>query len=69
MTLALPKSGLVPDNAGHLILADIGIPRETYRRADVPYNAPFGDRFRVPLTRGTDPMGLARESSGGAQKL
>lgn len=51
MTLALPKSGLVPDKTGHLILADIGIPRETYHRAGVPYITPFGDRFRVQLTR------------------
>ena len=51
MTRALPKSGLVPDKTGHLILADIGLPRETYYRAGVPYTAPFGDRFRVQLTR------------------
>jgi len=51
MTLALPKSGLVPDKTGDLILADIGIPRKAYVRAGVPYVAPFGRRFRIPLTQ------------------
>jgi len=49
MTLALPKSGLARAEAGELILADIGIPAETYRRAGVSYVSPFGNRFRVPL--------------------
>jgi NAD(P)H-hydrate epimerase len=35
LTLALPKTGLRPENAGQLVLADIGIP---------------GDQFRIPLT-------------------
>jgi NAD(P)H-hydrate epimerase len=69
MTLALPKSGLVPEKTGHLILADLGIPRETYRRAGVEYTAPFGARFRVSLTRRSVPVGPSRESSSGAQKL
>jgi len=51
MTLALPKSGLLPDKTGDLILADIGIPRATFERAGVSYTSPFGNRFRVPLTR------------------
>ena len=51
MTLALPKSGLVPGKTGDLVLADIGIPRATFERAGVPYTSPFGNRFRVPLTR------------------
>ena len=50
MTLALPKSGLLPDHSGQLFLADIGIPEETYRRLGLSYTPPFGDRFRVPLT-------------------
>lgn len=50
MTLALPKTGLLPENCGELCLADIGIPEETYRRLGLSYTSPFGDRFRVPLT-------------------
>ena len=49
MTLALPKSGLARGEVGDLILADIGIPDETYRRAGVSYVSPFGTRFRVAL--------------------
>jgi NAD(P)H-hydrate epimerase len=50
MTLALPKTGLRPDNCGQLVLADIGIPAATFRRAGLAYISPFGDRFRIPLT-------------------
>lgn len=52
MTLALPKHGLCSPTAGSLLLADIGIPAETYRRlgriegADV-----FNGRYCVPLQR------------------
>jgi len=49
MTLALNKSGLARAEVGELILADIGIPAETFRRAGVLYSSPFGNRFRVPL--------------------
>ena len=49
MTLALPKSGLAQSQIGELVLADIGIPQETYQRIGVPYVSPFGNRFRVPL--------------------
>jgi len=50
MTLALPKTGLDAPATGRLLLADIGIPPEVYRRAgiDVPGGL-FGDRYRVPL--------------------
>jgi len=51
MTLALPKTGLGPDKAGEVILADLGIPEQTYRRAGVPYRTPFDARFLVPLNR------------------
>lgn len=51
MTLALPKTGLLPENTGELFLADIGIPEGTYRRLGLSYTSPFGDSFRVPLTR------------------
>src|SRR6516225_8911389 len=49
MTLALPKSGLARAEVGEVVLADIGIPEETYRRVGVSYVPPFGNRFRVPL--------------------
>lgn len=49
MTLALPKTGLAQHAAGELVLADIGIPQETYRRIGVSYVSPFGNRFRIPL--------------------
>jgi len=55
MTLALPKSGLAKAEVGELILADIGIPEETYRRIGVPYASPFGNRFRVPLSIHAEP--------------
>ena len=50
MTLALPKTGLGVAAAGDLLLADIGIPGETYRRAgvEVPKEL-FGDEFVVPI--------------------
>lgn len=50
MTLALPKTGLDGVAAGDLWLADIGIPRETYRRAGLAVPAGlFGDGFTVPI--------------------
>ena len=56
MTLALPKTGLLPEKTGELILADIGIPEGTYRwqTLNLSYTPPFGDRYRVPLTSTTD---------------
>ena len=51
MTLALPKTGLLPKKTGDLILADIGIPAGAYawESLQLDYTDPFGDRFRVPL--------------------
>lgn len=49
MTLALPKLGLAESDVGETVLADIGIPEETYRRIGLAYSSPFGNRFRVPL--------------------
>ncbi len=49
MTLALPKTGLRSENAGHLVLADIGIPIGAFRRAGLVGISPFGDRYRIPL--------------------
>ncbi len=49
LSLALPKTGLLPDLTGTLFLADIGIPVGTYRRAGVSYTSPFANRFWIPL--------------------
>jgi NAD(P)H-hydrate epimerase len=49
MTLALPKTGLLPEKTGELFLADIGIPAATYRRLNLKYEDPFGARFWVPI--------------------
>lgn len=51
MTLALPFTGLTPENGGELVLADIGIPLATFRKLEIAYRAPFGRRYRVPITR------------------
>ena len=52
LTLALPKTGLLPDRTGDLILADIGIPPAAYgwETLSLDYIPPFGNRFLVPLT-------------------
>lgn len=49
MTLAVPKTGLLPSLTGELYLADIGIPAETYRSLDIPYQTPFDERYYVPI--------------------
>ena len=51
MTLALPKTGLLPEKTGALFLADIGIPAGAYawETLQLEYTPPFGDRFRIPL--------------------
>lgn len=50
MTLALPKTGLLPQRTGQLFLADIGIPVQTYRRLGLSYVNPFAKDFWMPLT-------------------
>ena len=50
LTLALPKTGLLPHLTGKLFLADIGIPAGVYQRIGLPYQSPFGEHFRVVLT-------------------
>ena len=50
MTLALPKTGLLPQRTGHLFLADIGIPEQTYRRLGLSSVNPFAKGFWIPLT-------------------
>lgn len=51
MTLALPKTGLLPDKTGDLYLADIGIPVQVYRSKtlNLDYSFPFDHRYRIPL--------------------
>jgi NAD(P)H-hydrate epimerase len=51
MTLALPKTGLDVPAVGELWLADIGIPKEVYRRIGLKVPAGlFGPHYRVPLS-------------------
>lgn len=50
MTLALPKTGLLPEKTGSLFLADIGIPEKVYSNMALDYTDPFGNRYRVPLS-------------------
>jgi len=49
LTLALPKTGLMSGKGRRLLLGDIGIPFETYRRLDLAYIPPFGTGYIVPL--------------------
>ncbi len=50
LTLALAKTGLLPEHTGHLVLADIGIPPGAYawETLKLPYTPPFEERFLVP---------------------
>jgi NAD(P)H-hydrate epimerase len=52
MTLALPKTGLLPQNSAQLFLADIGIPGAAIRRLAPGYVSPYGKRFWVGLKYG-----------------
>jgi NAD(P)H-hydrate epimerase len=45
MTLALPKTGLIPQRTGQLVLADIGIPQAVYKKLGIDYVDPFGNQF------------------------
>lgn len=49
VTLALPKTGLTT-TASEILCVDLGIPAAVYEAAEVPYENPFGDGFRVQLT-------------------
>lgn len=49
LTLALPKTGLAEVENGEVWLADIGVPREAYRRVGIGYEQPFSGRTRVRL--------------------
>ncbi|MFB6219741.1 MAG: NAD(P)H-hydrate epimerase [Halobacteriaceae archaeon] len=48
VTLALPKTGLA-DRPEGLVLADISVPATVYRRLDIEYRNPFGERMWVDL--------------------
>jgi len=50
MTLALPKTGLLPEKTGELWLADLGIPQSVYRQMGLQLTSPFDTRYCVPLT-------------------
>jgi NAD(P)H-hydrate epimerase len=45
MTLALPKTGLIPERTGQIVLADIGIPKAVYKKLRIDYIDPFGNQF------------------------
>ncbi len=49
LTLALPKTGLVPEKTGEVFLADIGIPGKVFHRIAIHYQSPFDHRYRVPI--------------------
>jgi len=49
MTLALPKTGLIPEKTGILHLADLGIPVSVYNKLGITYTDPFENRYRVGL--------------------
>jgi NAD(P)H-hydrate epimerase len=51
LMLALPKTGLNPENSGQLFLADIGIPVAAMRRVAPAYLSPFKQQFIVRLDR------------------
>lgn len=48
VTLALPKTGLTRVS-GPVTCVDIGIPAVVYEKAEILYENPFGDGFRVEL--------------------
>jgi len=49
LTLALPKTGLLPVRTGDLYLADVGIPESVFVKVGVRYSSPFGDSFMIRL--------------------
>jgi NAD(P)H-hydrate epimerase len=49
LTLALPKTGLLPEVTGELYLADIGIPKEAFAKLNLHYTPPFGNDFYVKI--------------------
>lgn len=49
LTLALPKSGLLPSLTGELYLADIGIPKKVYELLRLDYRSPFKEKSYLKL--------------------
>lgn len=49
LTLALPKSGLLPQRTGELFLGDLGIPAVTFEKAGIAYQSPFGKDFVIRI--------------------
>jgi len=49
LTLALPKTGLLPELTGELYLADIGIPKKVYDILNIPYKTPFEEKFIIKI--------------------
>ncbi len=49
LSLALPKTGLLPDVCGELFLVDIGIPPEVYKQQHISYISPFGSDFMIKI--------------------
>jgi NAD(P)H-hydrate epimerase len=49
LTLALPKTGLLPRLTGELYLGDIGIPEQVYRSIGIKYVSPFRPHAWVRL--------------------
>lgn len=49
MTLALPKTGLLEDKCGKLLLADIGISKNIYNKIGIKYNSPFKRDYIIPI--------------------
>ena len=49
LTLALPKTGLLPELTGELFLADIGIPVGTYKKMNLSFISPFEKDYRIQI--------------------
>ena len=52
LTLALPKTGLLPRLTGDLYPGEVGIPDQVYRRIGIKYVSPFGPYSWVRLRNG-----------------
>ena len=49
LTLALPKTGLLPELTGELFLGDIGIPEKVFNKIGIDYVSPFEKSYIVQL--------------------
>ena len=50
LTLALPKKGLANPAAGDLLLGDIGIPPQFYRRIGIDIGNIFSEEYTIPIS-------------------